>query len=175
MRSLNENCVAQRQEQSHSVTAEVVVPDGGANGVIVNQGGITGGWSLYLNDGRPTYTYSFCGLELHHRRAPSTARTGDHQVRVEFAYDGGGLGKGGTATLYVDGDEAAAGRVERTHAILFSFDETTDVGLDTGAPVTPDYPAATTPSPAPSTGSASTSATTATTTSSPPRRTSRSR
>ena len=169
MGGLNENCVLNVKNKSHQVTAEVVVPDGGAEGVLINQGGITGGWSLYLKDGRPTYTYSFCGREFATAAAPEALAPGEHQVRVEFAYDGGGLGKGGTATLYVDGEQAADTRIARTHISLFTFDETTDVGRDTGAPVTPDYPAATTPSPARSSGSASTSATTATTTSSPPR------
>src|SRR5256885_7349534 len=60
---------------------------------------------------------------------------------MEFAYDGGGLGKGGRATLYVDGNQVGSGRVERTHTLAFTADETTDVGRDTGSPVTQDYPA----------------------------------
>jgi arylsulfatase A-like enzyme len=141
MGGLNENCVLDVKNKSHDVTAEVVIPDGGADGVLVNQGGITGGWSLYFKDGTPTYTYSFCGIEFSTVAAPRPLGAGEHQVRLEFAYDGGGLGKGGTATLYVDGDEAASGRVERTHYTMYTFDETTDVGRDTGAPVTDDYPA----------------------------------
>jgi hypothetical protein len=87
---------------------------------------------------------------------------------MEFAYDGGGLGKGGDVTLNVDGQPVGSGRVPRTHPLSFSMDETTDIGGDTGSPVTPDYPSTTTPSPAPSTGSASRWATTATATSSTP-------
>ena len=139
MRSLTENAMPSLKNKSHSVTAEVVIPDGGANGVILNQGGITGGWALYLHDGRPTYHYSFLGLDRATIAAAEPLPPGEHQVRVEFAYDGDGLGKGGTATLYIDGDEAASGRVERTHAFVFSLDETTDVGIDTGSPVSPDY------------------------------------
>ena len=141
MRSLTENAMPSLKNKSYSVTAEVVIPDGGANGVIINQGGITGGWAFYLHDGRPTFHYSFLGLI---RATVTTAEPlppGDHQIRVEFAYDGDGLGKGGTATIYIDGTEAATGRVERTHGFLFSFDETTDVGIDTGAPVSTDYTA----------------------------------
>ena len=141
MRSLTENAMPSLKNKSHSVTAEVVIPDGGANGVILNQGGITGGWALYLHDGRPTYHYSFLGLDRATVATPEPLPPGDHQVRVEFAYDGDGLGKGGTATLYIDGDEAASGRIERTHAFVFSLDETTDVGIDTGSPVSPDYQA----------------------------------
>ena len=141
MGGLNENCVLNVKNRSHDVTAELVVPDGGAEGVLINQGGITGGWSLYLKDGRPAYTYSFCGIEFSTAAAPESLGAGEHQVRLEFAYDGGGLGKGGTATVYVDGDEAASVHVARTHYTMFTFDETTDVGRDTGAPVTRDYAA----------------------------------
>ncbi len=85
--------------------------------MLVNQGGITGGWSLYLKDGIPTYHYSFIGLDRFTVTAAGPLAAGEHQVRMEFAYDGGGLGKGGTVTLYVDGDQAGSGRVERTHAL----------------------------------------------------------
>jgi hypothetical protein len=166
MRSLTENCMLNVKNKSHSITAELVVPDRDARGVLINQGGITGGWVLYVKDGRLAYHYSFLGVQHTAIAADQPLPTGQHQVRMEFAYDGGGLGKGGTATLYVDGDQVASGRVERTHAFNYSLDETTDVGRDTGAPVCDDYPPATTPSPAPSPGSGSTSAPTATTTSS---------
>ncbi len=139
MRSLTENALPSLKNKSHTITAKVVIPDGGANGVIVNQGGITGGWALYLHDGRPTYHYSFLGIERATITTPESLADGDHQVRVEFAYDGDGLGKGGTATIYIDGNESASGRVERTHAFVYSLDETTDVGSDTGSPVSTDY------------------------------------
>jgi hypothetical protein len=129
------------KNKSHSVTAQLVVPDGGGSGVILNQGGITGGWVLYVHQGRLIYQYSFCGLQRYTVSADAPLPSGEHQVRMEFAYDGGGLGKGGTVTLYVDGAQVGSGRVERTHIVLFTFDETTDVGRDTGAPVTDDYPA----------------------------------
>jgi arylsulfatase len=141
MGQLNENCVVNVKNTSHSVTAQLVVPDGGGSGVILNQGGITGGWVLYVHQGRLTYQYSFCGLQRYTVSADAPLPSGEHQVRMEFAYDGGGLGKGGTVTLYVDGAQVGSGRVERTHIVLFTFDETTDVGRDTGAPVTDDYPA----------------------------------
>jgi arylsulfatase A-like enzyme len=141
MGGLNENCVLNVKNRSHQIEAEIIVPDGGADGVLINQGGITGGWSLYIKDGRPAYTYSFCGREFSTARADQPLTPGEHQVRIESAYNGGGLGKGGTATLYLDGAQAASARVKRTHIVLFTFDETTDVGRDTGAPVTADYPA----------------------------------
>jgi Sulfatase len=141
MGQLNENCVVNVKNKSHSVTVQLVVPDGGGSGVILNQGGITGGWVLYVHHGRLTYQYSFCGLQRYTVSADAPLPGGEHQARMEFAYDGGGLGKGGTVTLYVDGEQVGSGRVERTHIVLFTFDETTDVGRDTGAPVTDDYPA----------------------------------
>jgi hypothetical protein len=141
MSSLNENCMLNLKNKSHSITAELVVPDRDARGVILNQGGITGGWALYVKDGRLAYHYSFLGLQRSTIAADQPLPAGQHQVRMEFAYDGGGLGKGGTATLYLDGDQFGSGRVERTHALAFSLDETTDVGRDTGAPVCDDYSA----------------------------------
>jgi arylsulfatase len=141
MGGLNENCVLNLKNKSHSVTAQVVVPEGGANGVLINQGGRTGGWALYVADGRLTYDYNFVGINHYRVAADRPLDAGEHQVRLEFVYDGGGLGKGGTATLYVDGQPAGSGRIERTHIVQYSFDETTDVGCDTGAPVTDDYPA----------------------------------
>ena len=141
MRSLTENTMLNLKNKSHSVTADVVIPADGAEGVLINQGGITGGWSFYLKEGVPTYHYSFIGLDHVTITAAAPLAAGEHQVRVEFAYDGGGVGKGGAVTLYVDGDEVGSGRVERTHALVFSLDETTDVGCDTGSPVCDDYPA----------------------------------
>ncbi len=141
MRSLTENTMINLKNKSHSITAEIAIPDDGAEGVLINQGGITGGWSLYLKDGALSYHYSFIGLEHTTVSATDPLAAGEHQVRMEFAYDGGGLGKGGTATLYVDGEESGSGRVERTHGFVFSLDETTDVGCDTGSPVCDDYPA----------------------------------
>lgn len=140
MGRLNENCVVNTRNKSHSVTASVVVPEAGAAGVLLNQGGTTGGWSLYVKDDRLVYAYSFCGFELTHVRADVPLTVGEHQLRAEFAYDGGGLGKGGDVALFVDGAPVGEGRIERTHPLSFSLDETTDVGCDTGAPVTTDYP-----------------------------------
>ena len=139
MGALNENCIVNLKNRSHEITAEVVVPDDGARGVIVNAGGSSGGWALYVKDGKATYTHNFVGIQHSTVTAADELSPGEHQIRVEFAYDGGGPGKGGTATLYVDGDEAGSVVIERTHSTLWSFDETTDVGRDTGAPVTTAY------------------------------------
>ena len=141
MGRLSENSVLNLKNKSHSVTAQVSVPETGADGVIISQGGAFGGWSLYLVDGRPRYCYNLFGLQQFHVAGDEPVPAGDHQVRVEFTYDGGGLGKGGTATLFVDGDKVARGRVEATVPMIFSGDETCDLGEDTASPVADDYPA----------------------------------
>jgi arylsulfatase A-like enzyme len=139
MGRLTENSVVMLKNTSFSVTAEVDVPEAGAEGVIVAQGGVTGGWTLYAKGGRPKYCYNFFGLERYYAEGEQAIPPGTHQVRLEFAYDGGGIGKGGTATIYVDGVACGDGRIEQTEAFLFSADETTDVGNEFGSPVTTDY------------------------------------
>ena len=107
--------------------------------MIIAQGGSTGGWSLYTLDGCLRYAYNFTGAQLYTVGSEVPLPAGSHQVRMEFTYDGGGIGKGGAVTLYLDGAQVGEGRVERTHWGIFSMDETTEVGSDAGAPVTPDY------------------------------------
>jgi arylsulfatase len=140
MGRLSENSVLNLKNKSHAVTAQIEVPDGGANGVIIAQGGEFGGWSLYLLDGRPRYCYNLFGIQRFYVGADEAVPAGDHQVRIEFAYDGGGLGKGGTATLHVDGNQVGEGRIEGTVPMVFSADETADLGADTASPVADDYP-----------------------------------
>jgi arylsulfatase len=139
MGRLSENTVVNIKNKSHAVTASVMVPEAGARGVIVAQGGAFGGWALYAKDGRPAYCYNLFGLQRFTVVGDAAIPPGEHQVRVEFAYDGGGLGKGGTATLYLDGAPVGEGRVEGTVPMLFSGDETTDVGADSATPVSDDY------------------------------------
>ena len=139
MGRLTENVVLNVKNKSHAVTADVTVPEGGANGVIVAQGGAFGGWCIYLHEGRASYCYNLFGIQRFYVHADQTVPSGDHQVRLEFGYDGGGLGKGGTADLYVDGTQVASGRVEGTVPMLFSGDETLDVGSDSGTPVSDEY------------------------------------
>ena len=139
MGRLSENSVVVTKNKSYSVTAQLVIPDGGAQGVIVAQGGAFGGWSLYAKDGRPAYCYNLFGLQRFKVYGEQPIPAGEHQVRMEFAYDGGGLAKGGTVSLYVDGAKTGEGRVEGTVPMLFSADETTDVGSDGGTPVSDDY------------------------------------
>ena len=139
MGRLSENSVLNIKNKSHAVTAEVVVPEAGAEGVIIAQGGAFAGWSLYAKDGRPTYCYNLLGLQRFKIEGDAAIPPGTHQVRMEFAYDGGGLAKGGTVTLYLDGDKVGEGRVEATVPLIFSADETADVGRDTASPVSDDY------------------------------------
>ena len=139
MGRLSESSLVNIKNKSHAVTAEIVVREGGASGVLVAQGGAFGGWSLYLHDGRPTYCYSFFGVQRFKVAADGQVPEGKHQVRMEFTYDGGGLAKGGGVTLYVDGQSVAEGRVEHTQPLIFSADETADVGHETGTTVSDDY------------------------------------
>jgi arylsulfatase len=140
MKRLSENSVLIVKNKSFAVTADLEVPAGGAHGVIVAQGGSYGGWSLYAKDGgRPTYCYNFFGLERYKIESDEPLPPGEHQVRMEFGYDGGGLARGGIVHLYLDGRQVAQGRVERTEPMVFSADETTDVGSDGATPVADDY------------------------------------
>jgi arylsulfatase len=139
MGRLTENCVVVMKNKSFSITAEVEVPSAGAEGVIIAQGGAFGGLSLYAKAGKAKYAYNLMGLKIFTVEAGEKIPTGTHQVRMEFAYDGGGLAKGGNVTLYYDGRKVGEGRVGQTVPMVFSADETTDVGRESGTPVTPDY------------------------------------
>jgi len=141
MKGMSENVFINMKNRSHSITAEVEIPKGGANGVILAQGGRFGGWSLYLKGGKPTYTYNVLGLKRFSVSAPQALPAGKATIRFDFAYDGGGLGKGGTGTISVNGKKVAEGRIELTQAMIFSADETADVGEDDATPVTEDYKA----------------------------------
>ncbi len=126
------------RSKSWSLTAQVVIPEGGASGVLFNLGGGTGGWSFYLKGGVPAFCYNLLRVEETIIRGDSPVPPGEHQVRMEFAYDGGGLGKGGEVTLYVDGAQVGSGRIEKTAPIVLSGEAST-VGRDTQSPVTSDY------------------------------------
>ena len=136
---LTENCVLTLKNKSHSITANITVPESGAAGVIVTQGGKVGGWSLYAHEGRLKYCYNFFDIQYYFVTADETIPAGAHQVRMEFTYDGGGLGNGGDVTLYYDGKAVGTGRVEQTEPMAFSCDEACDVGSDTGSATSPDY------------------------------------
>ncbi len=139
MTRLSENSVLNLKNKSHSVTAEVEIPKGGANGVIIAQGGAFAGWSFYLHDGKPKYCHNLAGLMRFYVEGSKKVPAGKHQVRMEFAYDGGGLAKGGTSALFIDGKKVGEGRINATVPMIYSGDETCDLGSDTGTPVSEDY------------------------------------
>jgi arylsulfatase len=139
MGRLTESSILNTKNKSYAITAEVVVPETGAEGVIIALGGTTGGWSLYAKDGKPKYCYNFYGIQRTYIEGQKEIPSGQHQVRMEFAYDGGGMAKGGLTTLYLDGEKIGEGRVEHTEPILFSADETCDLGYEAGSPVSEDY------------------------------------
>ncbi len=142
MGRLSENSVVSIKNKSFSVTADVDVPEGGPDGVIIAQGGRFGGWAVYATEGRLKFAYNVLGIHDFTTESDAAIPAGHHQLRVEFAYDGGGLAKGGDVTLYCDGEACGAGRVEATQAMVFSADETTDIGYESGTTVSADYTAA---------------------------------
>jgi arylsulfatase len=135
MTGMLENVFINVKNKSKTITAEVEVPAGGANGAILVQGGRFGGWALTVKDGKPAYDYNFLGLERSRVAATQVLSPGKATIRFDFAYDGGGLGKGGMGTLFVNGKQVAQGRIEHTQPMIFSADETADVGIDLGTPV----------------------------------------
>ena len=139
MGRLGENSVLNLKNKSHSVTAQIIVPESGAEGVIIAQGANIGGWSLYAKDGKLKYCYNVAGVKYFFVESEKKLPGGEHQVRMEFTYDGGGLGKGGKVNLFVDGKKVGEGTIPMTQAMVFSADDGCDVGEDNGASVSPDY------------------------------------
>ncbi|WP_020017157.1 arylsulfatase [Promicromonospora sukumoe] len=139
MGRLSENSIVSVKNRSFSVTAEVDVPPGTASGVLIAQGGRFGGWCVHVVDGRLTFTYNVLGIRRFDVAAEEPVPGGKHQLRAELAYDGGGLGKGGTVTLFHDGSPVGSGRVEATQPLVFSADETTDIGYESGTSVSGAY------------------------------------
>ena len=126
------------KNKSWSVTAEVAV-EANSTGMIITQGGLFSGWALYLEGGRPVFHSNFVDVAHYEVAGKEPLSPGKHTLTMNFAYDGGGIGKGGAATLAVDGKEVAQGRIERTVPIRISLDEGLDVGEDTGTPVNLNY------------------------------------
>jgi arylsulfatase len=139
MTGMMENAFINVKNRSHTITAEVEIPTGGANGVVIAQAGRFAGWSLYFKDSKPAYVLNWIGRERYTVAASESVAPGKATIRLDFTYDGGGLGKGGTATLSVNGAKSAEGRIERTVPFIFSGDEGTDVGVDNETNVTDAY------------------------------------
>jgi arylsulfatase A-like enzyme len=137
--SVNENSFISLKNVSHTITTEVEIPEGGANGVILTQGGRFGGWSFYLKDGKPTYEYNWLGLDRYKIAADKPLPAGKATVQFDLTYDGGGLGKGGTGRIFVNGEKVAEGRIDKTQCCIIALDENADVGKSNGTPVSPDY------------------------------------
>jgi len=140
MTAMMENAFINVKNQSVKITAEVEIPAGGANGVILAQGGRFGGWSLYVQNGWPAYTYNHVGLHQYTVTSTERLAPGKATIVLDFVYDGNGRGKGGTATFTINGKAAGSGRVEATNANVFSADEGADVGIDEGTNVSSAYP-----------------------------------
>jgi len=143
MGRLSENSVVSIKNKSFSVTADVETADDETSGVIIAQGGRFGGWALYAKGGKAKFVYNVLGIHQFPVEAERPIPAGNHQIRMEFAYDGGGLAKGGDVTLYYDGEPVGSGRVGATQPMIFSADETTDIGYESGTTVTSDYTART--------------------------------
>jgi hypothetical protein len=139
MTGMMENAFINVKNQSVTITADVDIPAGGANGVILAQGGRFGGWSLYVKDGRPAYTYNFVGLQEYTVNGSERLAPGKATITLDFAYDGNGRGKGGNVTISANGKQVGSGRVERTNANIFSADDAADVGVDEGTNVSSAY------------------------------------
>ena len=136
MTGMMENVFLNVKNKSKTITAEIeVLPEKDANGTIIAQGGRFGGWSMYVKNGVPGYEYNFLGLERTAINGETPLPPGKATIKLEFAYDGGGPGKGGIGRLFVNGAEVAEGRINRTQPGIFSADETADVGIDLGTPV----------------------------------------
>jgi arylsulfatase len=137
MRGLAPDVFINTHNVSFSITADVEVDNNG-NGVLVCQGGRFGGFSLYIKNGIPTFTYNYLGLESYTASGKEKLKPGKHKIVMDFKYDGGGNGKGGLASINVDGEKSAETRVDKTQMTIFSVDDMADVGLDEGTHVA-DY------------------------------------
>jgi len=127
------------KNKSYRITADVEIPESGAEGVLMTQGGRFNGLGLYLLQGKPVFHYNLVGVDRTTIAAKDALSPGKHTIIVDFKYDGGGIGKGGVASLTVDGKDVASGKLARTIPFRVSADETLDIGEDTGTPVSEDY------------------------------------
>jgi arylsulfatase A-like enzyme len=134
-----ESSAPNTKNRSHSITVHLENPKEGADGVLVAEGGVVAGFSLYIKDGRPTYEYNWFTQSRYKVTSPQKLPPGPCTIRVDFDYDGGGVGKGGNVSLFVNEEKVGEGRVEKTVPARFSADETFDIGMDTGSPVSADY------------------------------------
>ncbi len=140
MTHLTENTLLNTKNRSHAVTAELVIPEGGANGVVVAQGGRFAGWAVYVKDNVVKYCLNWFDTDYYYVAAEKPLPAGTVTVQYQFGFDGGTPGAGGNGRLIVDNETVGEGRIEKTVPFLFSADETLDIGKDSASPVTDDYP-----------------------------------
>ena len=138
MTGIMENAFINVKNTSKTISAELDLT-GKDSGIILCQGGKFGGWALYMNNGKPAYTYNWYGLEQYTIESPTALKNNKANVTLKFKYDGDGVGKGGMASIFVDGKKVAEGRVEKTQPVLFSADDTADVGQDDATQVVPIF------------------------------------
>jgi hypothetical protein len=134
-----ESSAANTFNTSHIITAYVEVPKTGGDGVLVARGGFAGGYSLYVKDGKPTYEYNWFGEARYRVTSSQKLSPGLTTIRTEFKYDGGGIAKGGTVTLFVNDKKVGEGRIDKTEPVRFSANETLDTALDSASPVSTEY------------------------------------
>ncbi len=139
MTRIPEGSAPDLKNKSSSILAEVEIPSGGAEGVLMTQGGRFNGLGLYLLAGKPVFHYNLVGVERTTIAGSNTLSPGKHTIVVDLMYDGPGIGKSASATLLVDGQKVGEGRIPRTIPFRVSADETLDIGEDTGTPVSEDY------------------------------------
>jgi arylsulfatase A-like enzyme len=139
MTGMSENVFINLKNRSFTITADTVIPAGGASGALLAQAGKFGGWSFYLKNGKPAYTYNFLGMDFTTVEGATALPAGPAKIKLDFAYEGGGAGKGGNVTLSVNGETVAQGKVPRTQGFIYSADEGADVGCDLGTAVSKDY------------------------------------
>jgi arylsulfatase A-like enzyme len=139
VRRIPEGAAPDIKNKSYRITADVLIPKGGAEGILVTHGGLSGGYALMFEKGKPVFHYNVANVAHYNIAAREPLTPGKHTVVFDFRYDGDGIGKGGTGTVLVDGAQVAQGRIDRTVPIRYSMDETFDVGEDTGTPVSLDY------------------------------------
>ena len=137
MARISEASVLDMKNKSFQVTAQLVVPEGGASGTIVAQGGAYGGWGLLLHEGAARFVYNRFGVNIFVTDAKQAVPAGEHQVRAEFAYAGGGFAKGGDVTLYYDGEQVGEGKILDTQPMAFSATEGLEIGRELGTTVLP--------------------------------------
>jgi arylsulfatase len=121
--------------RSYTITADIEVPTGGGDGMIVTDGGRFGGYGLYVLKGKPVFTYNLLALEKARWEGQEPLTPGKHTLEFDFKYDGPGMAKGGSGVLKVDGKEVATNSMSQSTPAILTIDETLDIGSDTRTPV----------------------------------------